>query len=192
MTTLWFFTYLLFWCLIFAILEAQIEGPNGWATALPTARYHWDPVEKILTYRGFAQTNWITMCPDPFWHKLIIKYILHLLDGKDWTYYHRVVDIIQIFIAHILVYHCYHSEVWLILELRVLAAVLLIWSLEDTLWFYVNPEASKSEHHPSWVMLGKYRLMATGMFKICVVGLILFPITLYMAEIGYKLWAFFV
>ena len=173
MNTVLFFVFLLIWCVLFALLEAQIEGENGWAAAQATARYHWDPIEKKLTYRALGQEMWLVVDKTTLWHRFIIRHI-GMLGGKDWTWYHRVVDFIQIYIAHLLVYLFFlYTTHPLWLEVRAFGSLFLIWTIEDTLWFYVNPLAYKSNHHKEWVKIGNVQLMEKGMFGGFIIDIIL-------------------
>ena len=154
-----FFLFLGIWCLLFAKLEAEIEGENGWAAALPSARYSWDG--ERLSYKpfGFRTFTFVPHLQPALKGKILIAYI-GILGGKDFTVYHRVVDLIQLFVAHILVYLCFKGlDPWWVLEIRAIASLMLIWSIEDTLWFYVNPCADQSEHHTDWIMIGNKRIM---------------------------------
>jgi|GEM_PF-3341326 len=170
-----FFVILLAWCLLFAKLEAEIEGRNGWAKELPTARYHYE--DGVLGYRAFASQEWIEVDKDSLRARFYIKYI-GTLGGKDFTTYHRVVDLIQLFVAHLAVFFCFFQyTAWWVLEIRAVASLMLIWSIEDTLWFYVNPCAHESGHHKDWIAIFGWKFMEKGMFGNFVGGLVIMTLT---------------
>lgn len=180
MNTLIFFILLLVWCLLFAKLETEIEGSHGWAEKLPTARYHYIPILDFLYYKEFAEI--FLSAPIPIEertlkHKIIIKYI-GILGGKDFTVYHRVIDLIQLLVAHLIVYSCFRGlEPVLVLEIRAFASLFLIWSIEDNLLFYINPKAKESDHHQEWIMIGDKRLMDKGMLINFIIGCVLMPVS---------------
>lgn len=183
-----FFLFLAVWCLLFAKLEAEIEGPNGWAVALPTARYMRSGSE--IRYRPFngSNVNWQRVNPNSLKGKFIKAYI-NVLGGKDFTVYHRVVDLIQLFVAHILVYLCFKGlDPWWILEIRAFATLMLIWSIEDTLWFYVNPCASESRHHKDWIMIGNKRIMEKGMSVNFIAGTIIMVLSFFLIDLWHLIF----
>ncbi len=90
-----------------AMLEIQIEGPNGWAAQLPSWRL------------------------DNRWTRL-------LLDGKPLTGYHLFLNLFVAAMAHV-VYAVDYRVPFVSTELRVIAFVILLFVLEDWLWFVLNP-----------------------------------------------------
>jgi hypothetical protein len=177
-----FFLLLVFWCILFAKLEAEIEGPNGWVKELPTAKYIWDEKERKMFYKAFASNKYILVDHEKWPGNFYFFYIHKLLGGKDFTTYHRIVDFIQLFVSHILVYLCFWPESVIVLEIRAVASLMLIWSLEDNLWFDINPCASQSEHHKDWIMIGNYRVSEKGMFLNFIFGLILLLLSFFLTD----------
>lgn len=180
-----FVILLLLWCLLFAVHEANIEGPNGWAKELPTAKYVWDEKEGKMYFKAFNSNTYTEVDHTTWPGKLYFFYINTILGGKDYTDYHRIIDLLQLFVSHLLVYVCFLSlgESIIVLEVRALAGLMLIWSIEDTLWFYVNPCASQSGHHKDWLMIGQYRLMEKGMSLNFIGGLILLVLSFFLSDI---------
>jgi len=175
---------LVVWCVLFAKLEAEIEGANGWAAALPTKRYRKTVTGEVL-FREFAKgdSDWKYLKQDSFKAKFMSVYI-NFLGDKDFTIYHRVVDLIQLFVSHLLVYLFFKGmDPWWALELRAFAGMMVIWSVEDTLWFYINPEAHKSEHHKSWLMIGQKRIMEKGMVGNLLGGIALITISFFLNHV---------
>lgn len=68
-----FAVLLVFWCVVFARLEAELEGENGWAAALPTARYKLEDGE--LWYRAFNSQQWVEVDKNSFRGKFFSAYI---------------------------------------------------------------------------------------------------------------------
>lgn len=124
--------YLFFLALVFALLEIQIEGENGWAKNLPT----WRP-----------QPN--------SWYEKIFKKIM---GGKELTGYHLVMFSLVFFVLH-LPFSRGVSWSW-IAEWETISLYFLFAALWDYLWFVFNPFYSLNkfnrEHiwwHKMW--LGK-------------------------------------
>ncbi len=104
-------TLLLFgYALLFALVEIEIEGKNGWAMHLPT---------------------WFRRKP------LYARVYAFLLSGKPLTGYHAVMFFIPLFSFHI---GLAFGQPWSWgLEARVLASY-LVWNVTwDFLWFLLNP-----------------------------------------------------
>jgi hypothetical protein len=93
--------------LFFAMLEIQIEGPNGWATQLPTWR---------------MENRWTRL----FW------------DGKPLTGYHVSLTLFVIALAH-MTYVVDFAAPFVRTELRIASFLILLFVLEDWLWFVLNP-----------------------------------------------------
>ncbi len=127
---------LLLCAISFAILEIQIEGPDGWAARLPTWRV------------------------DNRWTRL-------LWDGKPLTGYHVSMLLFVAALAH-LVYVVDPRAPFGQTELRVAAFLILLFVLEDWLWFVLNPAYGlrkfRREHvwwhatHWWWIMPSTYWL----------------------------------
>lgn len=104
--------YLFFISLIFAVLEIQIEGKKGWASALPTWR------------------------PNP--DNLISKIYRLILFGKDVTGYHLVIFTLLLAILH---YPFFVGRVWnLSQEFVTLSLFFLFTIFWDFIWFLLNPD----------------------------------------------------
>lgn len=188
MVTVLFFIFLLTWCVLFAKLEAEVEGEHGWAAKMPTKHWHWEGDN--LTFKDFGSDEWVELDKNTRFSRFIIFYI-GTLGGKDFTIYHRTVDLIQLFVAHILVYlFFFHTANPAWLEMRVVGTLFLIWTIEDTLWFYVNPLAYKSNHHKDWVKIGKVQLMEKGMFGGFIIGIVLSTISFFGPSFGTWLMPF--
>jgi len=103
--------YLFLISLVFAALEVQIEGKNGWASALPT----WRP-----SHGG-----------------LLSKIYRALLFGKDVTGYHLLIFTLLLAILH---YPYFSGKSWnLTLELQTISYFFLLSIVWDFLWFVLNP-----------------------------------------------------
>ena len=97
--------------LIFAALEVQIEGENGWASKLPTRR--------------FGSGGWFS------------KIYRLILFGKDATLYHLLIFTLLLFFLH---YPYFANGEWNFgEELRALSLFFLISVVWDFLWFLINP-----------------------------------------------------
>jgi len=192
---IWFLVLLVTWCLIFARLEAEIEGENGWAKELPTSKYIWDPKEGKMFFKPFGSNSYEqvdhTKWPGSFYY----FYINTLLGGKDFTYYHRNVDVLQLFVAHLMIYLCFYqtAPIWL-LEIRAFATLMLIWSLEDTFYFFVNPafgaEKYAPEHiewHKNWLTIAGIRIMDKGMFANLAGGTAIIVLSFFLLDIWHWL-----
>lgn len=192
---IWFVALLLGYCLVFARLEAEIEGENGWAKELPTSKYIWNSEEGKMYYKAFGVDTYKLVDHTTWPGKFYFFYINTILGGKDFTVYHRVIDVMQLFIAHLLVYLCFYQTVpiWL-LEARAIATLMLIWSLEDTLYFFVNPafgaEKYDPEHiewHKNWLTISSVRIMDKGMFANFAGGLAIMILTFFLLNIWHWL-----
>ncbi|MDD5341085.1 MAG: hypothetical protein PHC97_01455 [Patescibacteria group bacterium] len=186
MNVIAFLVLLLFYVLIFARLEAEIEGEFGWAAKLPTARYRLKG--EALEYRAFASadTSWVEIDRSTMRGKFFSAYI-GFLGGKDFTWYHRVVDLLQLFVAHLIIYLCFGSEPKWVLEVRAVATLFLIWSLEDTFYFFVNPRFGFKKYNPEsigwhkdWLTIGGIRIGDKGMMGLLAGGAILFVLSLFL------------
>lgn len=150
MKHLLFFAILLVWCLIVARLEVEIEGRDGWAKNLPTWKYKLDETSK-LWYKPFGAQEYQEPACGPVLQTLYTVYI-KILGGREFTGYHRMVDAMQIFVAHLLVYLLFfRTAPWWLVEIRAIACLLLFWSVEDTLWFFVNPFYGLAKYRPEFI-----------------------------------------
>lgn len=103
--------YLFLIGLVFAGLEIQIEGKDGWASALPSWR------------------------PSPA--RLPSKIYRALLFGKDITGYHLLIFTLLLTILH---YPYFTGKAWdLISELKTFSYFFLLSIVWDFLWFILNP-----------------------------------------------------
>ena len=135
---------------ITALLEIQIEGPNGWAKNLPTWR------------------------SDP--KKLSSKILCFLLNKKELTGYHLALwtQILVFFHAPL-----FWGVLWNIsTETDIIASFLLFLMIEDFLWFVFNPafgiKKFKKENipwHKNW--LGPF---PRGYYITTILVLILYSI----------------
>jgi hypothetical protein len=91
---------------VYALLEIQIEGPNGWAAKLPTWRKS-----------GFP------------WNILVGA-------DKELTGFHFYSTLLLLFLFH---FPFLFVDWALSLELRVMALFFALRSIEDFLWFVLNP-----------------------------------------------------
>lgn len=96
---------------VLALLEIQIEGPNGWARNLPT----WRPKR----------------------HKWYAKLYERAMAGKELTGYHVVMFLFVLMIFH-LPYFLGTSLSWKN-EFKILPLYLIFLALWDYLWFVLNP-----------------------------------------------------
>lgn len=119
MTTLTFVLYLVVVSSIFALLEIQAEGENGWAAKFPTWR---------------VKNGWTKV----------------LLGEKPLTGYH-----LYFFLFMVLVAHCpyglgivkYNTSI----ELRILSFLVLFFTIEDFLWFVLNPHFGLRKFKPQFI-----------------------------------------
>jgi hypothetical protein len=95
MSHLLFFIVLIVWCLIVARLEVEIEGKDGWAKNLPTWKYKLDKEGK-LWYKPLGVQEYQEPTCSPWLQKFYVTYI-RVLGGREFTGYHRMVDIMQLF-----------------------------------------------------------------------------------------------
>lgn len=103
-----------FFILALAILEIQIEGPNGWAAKLPTWRA--------------KEGSW----PDKFFKKV--------MNQKDLTGYHLALNLFLLLFLH---WPFIWSWSWdIISEFEILAIFVLFTGAWDFLWFVLNPKFS--------------------------------------------------
>ena len=113
-----FFCYLFITSSVFALLEIQIEGKNGWAAELPTWR-----LAKQLK-------GWMRVFIDP--KKPITGYHVYL-----WTF---------LFLLSHLPFLLIKWNIQL--ELLVLSYYWLLLTLEDFLWFIYNPHYGIKKFNP--------------------------------------------
>lgn len=150
MSILLFAIILVIWCLIVARLEVETEGKDGWAKNLPTAKYKLDEKGK-LWHKPFGEREYREPICSSGWQNFY-KIFIKILGGREFTVYHRVVDAMHLFVAHLVVYlFFFKTAVWWILEIRAIATLLLFWSIEDTLWFFVNPFYGPRGYKPEYI-----------------------------------------
>ncbi len=128
-----------------ALLEIQIEGPNGWAAQLPTWRL------------------------DNRWTRL-------LMDGKPLTGYHLYLNLFIAAMAHV-VYAVDFGAPFARTELRILAFVILLFLLEDWLWFVLNPAFGPRKfrrEHVWWHEKYWWWIMPRTYWLLLPVGLLLY------------------
>lgn len=140
MSTIVWILALVIWVILFAKLEVEIEGQHGWAEKAPTKRYRWDTKEEKLFFRPFNSVEWQRISHLSWPGNFYKFYICNILGGRDFTTYHRTVDLIQLFVSHAVTWGIFHSSTpWWAIEMRAFAFLMLTWAFEDTLWFVLNP-----------------------------------------------------
>lgn len=188
MKHLLFFALLFGWCLIVARLEVETEGRDGWAKNLPTAKYKLDEGGK-LWHRPFGVQEYREPTCGLWLQKFYTVYI-GILGGREFTGYHRVVDVMQVFVAHLLVYFVFfRTAPWWILEIRAFACLFLFWSVEDTLWFLVNPFYGLAKYKPEFIPWHKewWLFMPKDMLVLFIQGMSLYVLTFIPFR---KIWRF--
>ncbi len=102
--------FLFVYALLFALVEIEIEGPNGWAADLPT---------------------WYRVRP---WYARVFSF---LLSGKPLTGYHAIMFFVPLASFHV---GLAFGQPWSLgLEARLIASYLLWAAVWDFLWFLWNP-----------------------------------------------------
>ena len=146
-----FFVILVAWCLIVARLEVEIEGKDGWAKNFPTSKYKLDESGK-LWHKPFGVQDYQAPDCSKYLQKFYVFYIKMLLGGREFTGYHRTVDAMQLFVAHLVIYMLFFCTVpWWLLEIRVVSFIFLSWSIEDTFWFFLNPFYGFKKYKPEFI-----------------------------------------
>lgn len=106
----------------FALIEIQIEGPNGWAANLPT-------------WRIDANGRW--------------GWLLRLFPGRPLTGYHLWMLVFMGIVAHL---PFAFGLPWTAAgEMRAVAFFLLFWVAEDFLWFLLNPHFGLRRFRPEHI-----------------------------------------
>lgn len=114
---------ILFFALILAALEVQIEGGNGWAKNLPT----WRPDRSKWYSRVYS---WFTF-------------------GKELTGYHLLLSFLVLGILH---YPYFVGADWSwFAELKTISYAFLLFVLEDFLWFAINPCFGLKRFRPQYI-----------------------------------------
>lgn len=149
-----FFTIVFVWCAIVAWLEVEIEGKDGWAKNTPTRKFKLDERGK-LWYKPFGVQEYQEPVCSERRQKFYAWYIKNMLGGREFTGYHRALDVTQVFVGHLVVYGLFfHATPWQflwLLEAQVFAFVWLCWALEDTLWFVLNPFYGWRKYKPEFI-----------------------------------------
>jgi len=123
--------YLFLISLVFAGLEIQIEGKNGWAGNLPT----WRP----------AETGWLS------------KIYRKILFGKDITGYHLLIFTLLLVILH---YPYFTGQIWSFSqESATLSLFFLMTIVWDFLWFIMNPNYGILHFRPEYIWWHKKWLL---------------------------------
>ena len=175
-----FFLVLGRWCVIVARLDIEIEGKDGWAINLPTARYKLE--DRKLWHRPFGERLWQAPTCGRLLQKFYILFI-KLLGGRDFTGYHRTVDAMQLFVAHLMCLSFFHTSPWWVIEMRVAACVCLSWSIEDTLWFILNPFYGVRKYKPEYIPWHKddwWILAPKGVMLLFVEGCAIYLISVLL------------
>jgi len=143
--------YIFILALVLAILEIQIEGPNGWAKNLPT----WRP----------SSDKWY------------IRWYVKFMSGREATGYHITMFTFVFLIFHLPYVFGWDLswEHWL----KTLSFFLIFVVLWDFLWFVLNPhyplKKFKKEHiwwHKKWVGVAPVDYYGS----ILLSGIILLPL----------------
>ncbi|MBN1960030.1 MAG: hypothetical protein JW841_03725 [Deltaproteobacteria bacterium] len=116
------FSLLFIYALLFALVEIEIEGKNGWAANLPT---------------------WFRRTP---WYARIFAFVL---SGKPLTGYHMVMFLIPFFSFHL---GLAFGQSWSWgFEIRVVTTYLVWNATWDFLWFLLNPHYGWSRFHKGMI-----------------------------------------
>jgi hypothetical protein len=178
-THILFFGIIIVWCVIWALIEIHVEGRNGWAKNAPTWKYKLDEAGKLL-YKPFGVSDYQQPTCSERRQKFLRWCIKYKCGGRELTGYHCLVDIMQVFVGHMTVYlSCGSIAAWwlaFVLELRVVAFVLLAWSIEDTLWFRLNPFYKSGELIPEWHK-DWWLFASKGMIKLSLQGCAIYAAT---------------
>ena len=132
---------------LLAVVEIQIEGPNGWAKTLPT----WRP----------APNHWLAR-------------IVNKLFKKELTGYHLALNIFLLLFVHLPFIWNWH---WSSLEeLELLSFYFVFIAIWDFLWFVLNPHHSLNDFnrenvswHKRW--WGKF---PADYYICCLIAIIVF------------------
>ncbi|MBL8880672.1 MAG: hypothetical protein JNG88_16285 [Phycisphaerales bacterium] len=132
----------------FALLEIQVEGPNGWAANLPTWR-----IPSIGVGRWIAK----------------------LFPGRPLTGYHLWMLVFMVIVVHL---QFAFGLPWSWAgEMRAIAFFLLFWVAEDFLWFVLNPHFGirrfRPEHIP-WHSRAWWWVAPRDYWIATVIGLALY------------------
>ncbi len=103
--------YIFALAVVLAVLEIQIEGPNGWAKNLPTWRPH----------------------PQKWYSQIYSK----IMSGREFTGYHLTMFIFVFMIFHLP--YVFGLEVTLDHWLKTISYYLMFSVMWDFLWFVLNP-----------------------------------------------------
>ena len=123
MFTVGYAVYLFVLCIVLALLEIQIEGQNGWASALPCWR------------------------PKP--ESRIAAWYSRVMDGKPLTGYHIAIFSLVLIVLH---QPFFTGVRWSIVkELEVLSAYFLVAVCWDFLWFVFNPAYGLKRFKPEFI-----------------------------------------
>jgi hypothetical protein len=157
--------YLFLVSLIFAGLEIQIEGKNGWAAQLPA----WRP----------DNSNWFS------------KIFRKILFGKDVDGYHLLIFTLLLVILH---YPYFTGRIWnFSQEFATLALFFLMTIVWDFLWFIMNPYYGLSHFRPEYIWWHKKWFLSLPVdYWVGLGASALFYIRFSLNLVLFKEWLFIV
>jgi hypothetical protein len=166
----------------------EIEGKNGWAKNAPTWKYKLDGQGK-LWHKPFGVDEYQEPTCSNRMQKFYRWCVKALAGGKEFTGYHRAVDVVQVFVGHVALYAAFRSTPWWILEIRIIAFVFLAWSIEDTLWFRLNPFYRDGKLDPAWHPDWNRRWrMSRGMGMLFLQGCVIYALSCAIMPIIHLFW----
>jgi len=177
------------WCLIVAWLEVEIEGKDGWAKNAPTWKYKLDGQGK-LWYKPFGVEEYREPTCSLYMQKMLTWLVKYKAGGREFTGYHCAVDTFQLFVAHTVIYMLFfQSAPWWVLEMRVFAALFMFWTLEDTLWFRLNPFYKDGKLDPAWHADWNRRWrVSKGMGMLFIQGCVIYALSFAIMPIIHLVW----
>lgn len=174
-----FFLIPAFWFLIafvLAGLECEIEGPDGWASGLPTCR---------------VENRWVTLVLRPFF------------GGRPITLYHCYMFSLVVLLCH--AGYAQGMPFSWTGEWRIISALFLLCLTWDFLWFMLNPAYGPENFRREKVEWHKHRPWVLGLFPVdYAIGFVLslaFAVLGWISDealifdvfngvVGYGVWGF--
>ena len=155
--------YIFILALVLAILEIQIEGPNGWAQNLPT----WRPSKKNRLMHFYSK----------------------LMSGREPTGYHITMFSFVLLILHLpyIFYLPFNLENWS-QTISLFFIFIILW---DFLWFVLNPHhplKKFSKEHIWWHKKWWGGAPLDYYFSIFLSLLVLLPMTFYHSTAVFIDW----
>lgn len=155
--------YLFILAIVLAILEIQIEGPNGWAQNLPT----WRP----------KNNNWY------------IKFYRQMMSGREPTGYHITIFTFVLLILHIP--YVFGLPLIPYYWLQTLSFFFMFVVLWDFLWFVLNPHhplKTFSKKHIWWHKKWLGNVPTDYYMAILLSLVVLSPIAWYYDQTNIWMW----